>query len=362
MRFAYTELQEHFAAAVRGLLDDVCDPSAVRACWTNETGHDPTRWARLVDLGVAGLTVPESFGGRGGDAIDLVPVLVETGRAALPEPVVEHVAVVAPLLADVVAADGPGAALAAEWLPRLADGRSLATVQGESAPHVPAAGYADVVVLVRGDELHAVGRSQLTLTPQRSVDGARRLMTVDWRAGEATRLTGGPGGFPLLNRAFDRGALGTAAQLVGLGDRMVAMTVAHVTERRQFGVPVGSFQAVKHQLADAATRLEMARPLVSKAAWSSAHDLPERSRDVSAAKSSAAEAAERAGRVALQCHGAVGFTADHDLHLFLKRTWVLARSWGTPGWHRRRVAQAVLGPVPERAERPEPRPLGETLG
>ncbi len=130
---------------------------------------------------------------------------------------------------------------------------------------------------------------------------------------------------------------------------MVDMTVAYVQQRRQFGVPIGSFQAVKHHLADARLALEFARPAVARAAWSlaqgDAYDPVLRGRDVSMAKAMATDAAEACGRAALQCHGAIGYTVEHDLHLYLKRSWALARAWGDRRVHAERVGQA-LGRIP----------------
>ena len=151
---------------------------------------------------------------------------------------------------------------------------------------------------------------------------------------------------PLIELALDRGALGTAAVLVGLGQAMLDMTVGYVKERQQFGQPIGSFQAVKHHLADAALALAFARPAVWRAAWSVAHLEPTRARDVSMAKAMASDAAELVGRKALQCHGAIGYTVEADLHLYLKRTWALARTWGDAAHHTDRVAQALeSGPM-----------------
>lgn len=141
--------------------------------------------------------------------------------------------------------------------------------------------------------------------------------------------------------AFERAALGTAAQLLGLGRRMLDMTVAYVTERHQFGVPIGSFQAVKHHLADARLALEFAAPAVWRAAWSLSQGTETAPRDVSMAKAMAADAAHLVGRKALQCHGGIGYTVEYDLHLFLKRTWALEQLWGTTAWHRHRVASAI---------------------
>jgi alkylation response protein AidB-like acyl-CoA dehydrogenase len=117
--------------------------------------------------------------------------------------------------------------------------------------------------------------------------------------------------------------------------------VAYVSERHQFGVPVGSFQAVKHHLANALLAIEFATPAVARAAYSTAHGEPGRARDVSMAKALATDAAEAAGRAALQCHGAIGYTVEHDLHLFLKRSWALTRSWGDRSFHTDRVAAAL---------------------
>jgi alkylation response protein AidB-like acyl-CoA dehydrogenase len=135
--------------------------------------------------------------------------------------------------------------------------------------------------------------------------------------------------------------LGTAAQLIGLSHVMLELTVAYVRERVQFGVPVGSFQAVKHHLANARLAIEFAEPAVARAAWSVAHDEPTRERDVSMAKALATDAADTTGRAALQCHGAIGYTVEHDLHLYLKRSWALSRTWGDRAFHADRVATAL---------------------
>jgi len=137
------------------------------------------------------------------------------------------------------------------------------------------------------------------------------------------------------DRYGEHPALAAAAQLVGLGQRMLDMTVDYVRERHQFGVPVGSFQAVKHQLADALKELAFARPPV----WRAAETV--KPRDVSMAKAMASDAASFVARRALQCHGAIGYTVEYELHRFLKQTWVLARSFGDAAWHRDRIAKEL---------------------
>ena len=143
--------------------------------------------------------------------------------------------------------------------------------------------------------------------------------------------------------ALDRGALATAAQLLGLAEKLIDLSVEYAKARRQFGAPIGSYQAIKHHLANALLKLEYARPCVYRAAYAIAHSEPDRHRDVSLAKAYANEAAAFAARVALQCHGAIGYTFEHDLHLWLKRVWSLQRAWGDTAHHRHEVATAVLG-------------------
>jgi alkylation response protein AidB-like acyl-CoA dehydrogenase len=152
----------------------------------------------------------------------------------------------------------------------------------------------------------------------------------------------------LLAAAFDRAALGAAAQLVGIGQRMVELAVDYARQREQFGRPIGSFQAIKHMLANVAVRLEFARPVVYRAAFSVARDLATRARDVSHAKVTAGAAARQAAKAALQVHGAIGYTWEVDLQIWMKRAWALDVAWGTSTWHRARVAEAVLGPAPGR--------------
>ena len=123
---------------------------------------------------------------------------------------------------------------------------------------------------------------------------------------------------------------------------MLDLTVDYAKERQQFGVPIGSFQAVKHHLADARIAIEFARPLVYRAAWSVAEGDPESSIHVSMAKALASDAASLTARQALQCHGAIGYSYEYDLHLFMKRAWALVATWGDADWHRARVGRAIL--------------------
>jgi alkylation response protein AidB-like acyl-CoA dehydrogenase len=336
MRFAFDEEHLRFRDSVRGVLERVCPPAAVRAVWGAERGHDPARWQALAELGVLGLLVPERAGGLGLDEVSLVLPLEETGRAALPDPVVET-AVAAPLLAALD--DRERADL---WLQRIATGEAIVTVGCGLDPWVAHADAAAFVLLTDGDDVHAVARADVELERVPHLDGAQRLFRVAWTPSPHTLVASGERATTLLGAALDRGALGVAAQLLGTAQRLIDEAVRYARQREQFGRPIGSFQAIKHMLATAQVRLEFARPVVYRAAFSVARDLATRARDVSHAKVAASEAADLAARTALQVHGAIGYTWEVDLHVWMKRAWALGARWGTTAWHRARVAAAVL--------------------
>jgi alkylation response protein AidB-like acyl-CoA dehydrogenase len=172
-----------------------------------------------------------------------------------------------------------------------------------------------------------------------TVDGSRQLARLVAAPAGGTVLA--PAGTTEAGVAWQRGVLGTAAVLVGLAYRMLSMAVDYVKTRRQFGVPVGSFQAVKHRLADACLSVEFARPAVLAAAWAQAGGVSDAAQQTSMAKVLASDAAVTVARSATQCHGAIGYTTEYDLHLFAKRAWALAASWRSASWHRRRLATAL---------------------
>jgi alkylation response protein AidB-like acyl-CoA dehydrogenase len=321
MRFAFTSDQLAFRDAVRDLLTKQCSPEAVRAAWEPGRGYDPDIWGHLAEMGVLGLLAPEDAGGLGLTEVDLVLILEESGRACLPGPLVEHAAVAVP-------------ALTAEWAAAAAGGDLLVTVAEPGRRTVSYGAEAGLILVVDGDQVRAVEGAEV-VREERSVDGSRRLAQIE--GGTATPLAGTD---VALLRA--RAAAGTAAQLCGLAGRMVEMTADYVKERHQFGVPIGSFQAVKHHLSNALIAVEHARPAVYYAAWSLANGLADAERDCAYAKAVANEASDVAARVALQCHGAIGYTIEHDLQLWLKRSWCLQRAWGDTASCREQVAAAIL--------------------
>src|SRR4051812_48014569 len=328
MRFGFSDDQLAFRDAVRDLLAKVAGPDTLRAVWDGERGYDPGAWSHLAEMGVLGLLAPEAAGGLGLTEIDLVLILEECGRAAVPGPVVEHAAVAVATLADSDSLP--------EWLRAAASGDLVVSAGPDGGLAVAYGAEANLLLVRHRGAIHVVDRADVTLVrPHTSVDRSRRFAEGDW-----SRSVPLPGADPALFRA--RGAAATAAVLCGLAAHLIETTADYVKERRQFGVPVGSFQAVKHHLADALIALEHARPAVYCAAWSIATGQPTLARDASFAKVYANEAAGLAARVALQCHGAIGYTFEHDLHLWLKRVWSLQRAWGDSAHHRRGVAAAVL--------------------
>jgi alkylation response protein AidB-like acyl-CoA dehydrogenase len=320
-----------FGGSVRDLLADVANSGALRQAWESVDGRIPGLWARLAEVGVLGATVPEVFGGLGLDAPSLLPVLIESGRSAVPEPLVETL-VGSALLA---VAGGP---VAQRWLPAVADGQAVIAVGLGPGALVNAAQWADLFLL--RDEtgaVHAVEAAALTVHAEPSVDQGVRLAWVEWQPSDASLVAGAD-----PDAAYDLAAVAVAAQLVGLAEAMLDLSVRYAVTREQFGKVIGSFQAVKHQLADVYVANAFAKPVVARAAWSVVRNLPTRARDASHAKYAASRAAAGAARTALQVHAGIGYTYEHDLHMFMKRTWSLTSLWGDLAWHRTRVADAVL--------------------
>ncbi|HSA53504.1 MAG TPA: acyl-CoA dehydrogenase family protein [Yinghuangia sp.] len=341
MRLAYGDEQHLFRETVRDFLAANCTTAHLRAAWSADSAVSP-RWAELAKLGVTGLVVPEEHDGLGLGDEELSAVLEQAGYAALPDPLLDT-AVATGLLAEFAADAGR--------LAPIARGESVASVLLPGQAFAIEAEAADLLVIgVAGEdasaEIHVVDPEECALTAQTSVDRSRNLFRVDFEPVPETLVAAGPAAAAALARAADRGALGAAAFLLGLTQRMLDMAVGYARQRVQRGVPIGSHQSVQHHLANVLVKLEFARPVVMRAAYSLARGLPSAARDVSMAKVYAGEAADLAARNALQVHGAIGYTEEHDLHLFMKRAWALNAAWGDAGHHRARVAADLLGDSP----------------
>ncbi|WP_225727699.1 MULTISPECIES: acyl-CoA dehydrogenase family protein [unclassified Nocardia] len=324
MRFALSPEQLDFGTSVRKLLDAGRTPAAVRAWAAGDPQPGRTLIRQLGGAGVLGLAVGEQYGGVGAEPIDLVVAFVELGRAAAPGPLIETAAAIPALLQAL-----PDQAGARRWLPAFADGTATGTL-GMDATALDA-DTADVVLVAAGDRLSTGHRTGLV----RSLDPARRLCTV--AADEV--VAAGDGVAEAIAAAFDYGALACAAQLLGAGRALLDAATGYAKQRKQFGRPIGEFQAIKQKLADVLIGLELAEPLLFRAALTMSE--PTRARDVSAAALACGDAAYRAARATLQVHGAIGYTAEYDLSLWLTRVTALRTAWGTPDLHRSRIARAL---------------------
>ena len=326
MKFSFTNDQHEFATGLRTLLEREFTASDLRVVWESATGNDAALWKRLAEMGVLSMMLPTADGGLGGDFVDSVLLVEELGRAGVPGPVLETMTV------------GALALRGTQWAAGIADGSVAVTAALMGERYVPHASSCVVLLIADGDAVRAIENPELSQSTIEGIDGGRRLSAL---AGTGTR------GVVLAadrDHLVDAGALAASAYLLGLSSRMLAIAGDYARDRRQFGQPIGSFQAVKHLMADALLKVEFARPAVYRAAWSHANGVETVGRDVSMAKALASDAAQKAARSALQVHGAIGYTWECDLQLFMKKAWALIPAWGSASYHRRRVADAVLGP------------------
>ncbi|MET8606050.1 acyl-CoA dehydrogenase family protein [Streptomyces rubiginosohelvolus] len=338
MRFLLTDEQREFGRSLDALLTAADTPVVLRAWAAGDQGPGRALWGRLADAGVFALAVPEAYGGVGPLPVEAAVACVELGRHAVPGPVAETLA------AGVLLA-GAGGPVAEEWLPGIASGAAVVSLTLEGyGPYAPDADAADAVFTVTGDELRlAPGPGE----PSSSADPARWLFRPEPGGAPVAK---GPAIRAAARAAGDTAAFATAALALGCGEELLRATVAYVKQRTQFGVPVGSFQAVKHRLADTLLGLEFARPLLYGAAVELASEVsrpgagtgsaagpPGAGAAVAAAKVTAGEAGYAAARTALQLHGAIGYTEELDLAWWLRRARPLRDAWGTPSACRARV-------------------------
>lgn len=306
MRFTFTEEQREIRDAVAEALKDSCPATRVRAAWD---ARDAELRALLAELGVLGVNLPEDAGGLGLSCCDWVLPLEEAGRFAAPVALIETVAT-NPTLVELGRGDLAEA---------VASGEAFVTVM-QAGGYAVDADVADLIVELGPDGVSVIDTPDLSA--QASNDGSRRLFAV---AGARTHTDADAAGLS------DRLSLAAAAQLLGLSHAMLDLAVDYAKARRQFGKAIGSFQAVQHHLVDAMLAIRFAAPAVYRAAWSLDHGTEDARARVASAKLVASEAAVLTTKKALQVHGAIGYTFEHDLHLWMKRAWALSAAWGAPG-------------------------------
>jgi alkylation response protein AidB-like acyl-CoA dehydrogenase len=343
MDFTFTDEQRMMAAALRELLDDDCTPAHVRAAAERRAGsaEHAARWSKLAEMGLCGVLAPESAGGLGLSDIDFVLLAEEAGRAGLPELLIEHAGVAVPTLASLARAGR-----AADVLRKAASGEVRLALLHPMNPYALAPHECDFFLVAGEQGVQLADRDNLIFQLHASLDPLRPLASISsTRAGAllATRAEAATA----LELARERGAVYASAELLGLAAKLIAIAVEYTSQRQQFGKPIGSYQAVKHHLANAQVKLEFARPAVYAAAALLGDRTQRAQLLASHAKLAASEAADCAARTAIQVHGAMGYSWEVDLHFFAKRAWTLAGWYGDRNFHLRRVQDLVLsGRVP----------------
>lgn len=339
MDFTFDDQQLAFRDAIRKFLMVEAAPEWLREIWETQSGRSGDLRAKLADQGLTAISVPEAHTGMGLGDLDWVLALQELGYYAIPDSLSDTAYLAVDLLKRLPA----GNALPRQWLPNIAAGQARIALAHPLNPLTADAENADLLLLWHEDEVHALKPAQARLTANESIDMSRRLSRVEWTPSAATRVCGADTGRAIWAEVIDRAGIALAAQLLGLASRMLDLGVDHAAQRKQFGKPVGSFQAVKHQLADVAVKIEFARPVLFRAAYAMQKNDPRRALQVSHARLAAGEAARFAARRSLQVHGAMGYTWEADLQMFMKRAWALDASWGDRSFHKTRVAAQVLG-------------------
>ena len=344
MNFMSSEDQIAYRDSVATMLAAEVTAESIRARWDSPKGIDEKLIEQLNELGLNTMLVPESCGGLGLSEQDFILLAQECGRAALPEPLVDNVLVANAMLADVACSDLVSAKQCEDLLSEVAAGKVMLACGHWINPFINMADIHQWLLLSQGDEVHLVESSAVELLPQRSADPSRRIFKVNWQPKAETRIANGEAGAGLWRRALNRGALGVAAQLIGLSESILYRAVGFTADREQFGRPVGSNQAVKHLLADCAVSLEFAKPVMARAAYTVGSNSSDADYAVSHAKVAASRAAQLCARHGMQVHGAMGYTWECDLHIWMKRCWAIDKTWGDAGFHKNRIQERLLDP------------------
>ena len=369
MNFAFSEEQEELRRTVRAFLDDKSPSAEVRRLMETTEGYDPAVWEQMgSQLGLQGLAIPEEYGGSGYTYVELIVVLEEMGRALLAAPYFSTVA----LAANAILHSGDDAAKK-ELLPGIAGGETIATLaltedngrwdaEGITATATKAGdGYtidghkmfvldghtAGLIVVAAktgdGISLFTVsgGADGLTRTPLATMDQTRKQARLEF-SGTPAKLLGTEGeGWSVLSRVLDLAAVALAAEQVGGAQKCLDMSVDYAKVRVQFGRPIGSFQAIKHKCADMLLEVESAKSAAYYAGWAAAEDSEELPVVASLAKSYCSEAYFHAAAENIQIHGGIGFTWEHDAHLYFKRAKSSELMLGDPSYHRELLAQRI---------------------
>jgi alkylation response protein AidB-like acyl-CoA dehydrogenase len=369
MNFAFSEEQEELRRSVRRFLEDKSPMTEVRRLMETTEGFDRAVWEQMGNqLGLQALAIPEEYGGVGFGYVELIVVFEEMGGALLCAPYFATIGLAANSLLS-----SRDEAAKKDLLPGIASGETIATlaltedsgrwdldgitlaatrsgdqwkldghkmfvVDGHNAHLVLVAGRT-----ASGVSLFAVegGASGMTTTPLATMDQTRKQARIEF-ASTPARLIGDEGAAaPVLSRTLDLAAVALAAEQVGGAQRCLEMAVEYAKTRIQFGRPIGSFQAIKHKCADMLLEVESAKSAAYYAGWAAAEDSEELPVVASLAKSYCSEAYFHAAAENIQIHGGIGFTWEHDAHLYFKRAKSSELMLGDPSYHRELLAQRI---------------------
>ncbi|MDT0576017.1 acyl-CoA dehydrogenase family protein [Croceicoccus sp. F390] len=360
MNFDFDEDQRRLQEEVRRMLTTHSTSAAVRRVLEGAATHDDGTWQQLAKLGALGVALPERHGGAGMGLLELCLIAEEAGRALAAVPLLSSIYMSAEALR--LAADD---AQQGEWLPRLASGQAIGTAMiAQDDQHalpgapakldgthltaifnaVPDGMVADVLVALAGDALVLVelAGKGVTRSAQTSLDPTRPLARIACDTAPVAVLAAS-GGAAIAERVTDGAAVLLAFEQVGGAERALYAARDFARERIAFGRPIGGFQAVKHQLAEMYTAVELARGHAYYGAWALATGAPELPRAAAAARLAATEAYTLCAEEGLHLHGGIGFTSDMDCHLHLRRARWLAQIIGNRFWWQERLARELIG-------------------
>ena len=365
MDFDFSSDQKALQSHARRFLEDHCPRETVRGVLDGDTGYDASLWRALAGLGFAATAIPERYGGLGLGYLELCVIAEELGRSLAPTPMSSSIY----LAAEFLLASGSVAQKQA-WLPKLASGEAVATVAladtaGPLAPHAiratarqgkidgvkaPVADgmVADVAIVVVRDEaggdialrLLDLAQPGVTREPVSTIDPTRGHARLTFTNAAAEPLGREGDAWPVIQRALDRAAVPFAFEQIGGADRALEMARDYALERRAFGRPIGSFQAIKHMLADMYVAAALARSNAYYAAWALCTDDADLAQAAAAARVSATQAYQHCAKNNIQVHGGMGFTWEFDCHLHYRRANLLALNiGGLPYWQDRLIGQ-----------------------
>jgi alkylation response protein AidB-like acyl-CoA dehydrogenase len=365
MYFDLTDEQQAIKSTAHDFLASRFKSERLREIAASESGFDESEWKEMAELGWAGLALPEEWGGQGLGIVDLAVLFEEMGYVCAPSPLLSNT--IAGLALTFAGTDeqrqrwlAPLAAGELRGAPALVDAGAPAepnkfallaesdgdgiVLNGEKTLVMDAASADFFLVATADGRRHIVEKDAdgVLVTPEESIDHTRRLSSVRLDGVRVAPESTLPGGTEDYWPVFQRACVALAAESTGVAQRALDMSVAYAKDRQQFGRPIGAYQAVSHRCAQMLLETENSRSAVYGAAWAADAEPESLPLAASMAKAYAADAGWRVPDGAIQVHGGIGFTWEHDLHFFLKRGRANAASFGDAKWHRERVADAVL--------------------